>query len=114
MEKTSTKKIKKTVEKKVEIKTSKPVVKTAAKSEKKMRKTIVGMVVSTKMEKTVVVSYTRKVAHKKYGKLIKITKKIKADTNGIEISLGDIVKIEQTRPISKDKYFKVISKEGKK
>ena len=79
------------------------------KNDQKLAKVITGTVVSTKMAKTVVVSYTRKVAHKKYGKLIKVTKRIKADTNGMEISLGDTVKIEQTKPMSKDKFFKVIA-----
>ncbi len=78
------------------------------KADQKLSKIIAGTVVSTKMEKTVVVSYTRKVAHKKYGKLIKVTKRIKADTNGIEVSLGDSVKIQQTKPMSKGKFFKVI------
>lgn len=111
MDKTKVKKTIKKVEEKVKTVVPKVEKNNAdmEKTTKKMRKTIIGTVVSTKMEKTVVVSYTRKVAHKKYGKLIKVTKKIKADTNGMEIGLGDTVKIEQTRPISKDKYFKVIA-----
>lgn len=115
MDKTKVKKTIKKLEEKVKVTVPKEKKKVSnmEKTSKKMRKTIVGTVVSTKMDKTVVVSYTRKVAHKKYGKLIKVTKKIKADTNGMEIILGDTVKIEQTRPISKDKYFKVISKEEK-
>ena len=115
MDKTKVKKTRSAGQAKKEtVKVLKPAVKSVVKPDKKMRKTIVGTVVSIKMEKTVVVAYTRKVAHKKYGKLLKVTKKIKADTNGMEISLGDTVKIEQTRPISKDKYFKVIKKEENK
>ncbi|MDO8269784.1 MAG: 30S ribosomal protein S17 [Candidatus Levybacteria bacterium] len=77
----------------------------------KKNKTLKGTVVSTKMQNTVVVAIERKVAHKLYRKLIKVTKKIKADTNNMEVKEGDIVIIEQTRPISKDKNFKVIKKE---
>jgi small subunit ribosomal protein S17 len=75
------------------------------------KRTMTGTVVSTKMQKTVVVAIERKVAHKLYGKLIKVTKKIKADTNGMEIKEGDTVKIQLTRPMSKDKNYKVISKD---
>ena len=79
--------------------------------ENKNNRTMTGTVVSTKMQGTVVVSIERKVAHKLYGKLIKVTKRIKADKNGMEVSEGEVVVIEQTRPISKDKNFKVIKKE---
>lgn len=80
-------------------------------TEKKSNKTLKGIVVSTKMQNTVVVSIERKVAHKLYGKLIKVTKRLKADKNGMEVVEGDTVVIEQTRPMSKDKNFKVIKKE---
>lgn len=106
MEKT-TKTIKKAVIKK---EVSKPVVKVDA----KMKKVLSGTVVSIKMKNTVVVAIERKVAHKLYRKLIKVTKRIKADTNGMDIKLGEVVKIEQTRPMSKDKNFKVIKKEEAK
>lgn len=106
MEKT-TKTIKKVAIKK---EVSKPVVKVHA----KMKKILSGTVVSIKMKNTVVVAIERKVAHKLYGKLIKVTKRLKADTNGMDIKLGEVVKIEQTRPLSKDKNFKVIKKEGSK
>jgi small subunit ribosomal protein S17 len=72
-----------------------------------------GTVVSTKMQKTVVVAIERKVAHKLYGKLIKVTKRLKVDTNGMDLSEGDTVKIQKTRPLSKDKNYKVVSKEAK-
>lgn len=92
----------------------KEVVKTENKSMEKKNRTITGNVVSTLMQKTVVVSYTRKVPHKRYGKLMKVTKRIKADTNGMELTLGDLVTIEQTKPISKGKFFKVIRREEDK
>lgn len=67
-----------------------------------------GIVVSDKMDKTIVVEVTRFVEHKKYGKRIKKTKKYKAhDENNIK-KVGDIVEIEEVRPISKDKHFKII------
>lgn len=103
------------------VKTTKKVEATAStpKEKKVMDKkitngarTMTGTVVSAKMQNTVVVSIERKVAHKLYGKLIKVSKKIKADTNGMEIAEGEVVVIQQTRPISKDKNFKVIRKEG--
>lgn len=85
-----------------------PAIKEKQVMEKKGNRTMTGTVVSTKMQGTVVVSIERKVAHKLYGKLIKVTKKIKADKNGIDVKEGDVVVIEQTRPVSKDKNFKVI------
>ncbi len=101
---------------KVEIKeVTKPEVSVTKKTmNNNKRKTLTGTVVSTKMTKTVVVAIERKVAHKKYGKLIKVTKRLKADTNGMEIKENDIVVIEQTRPMSKDKNFKVVRKEEAK
>jgi small subunit ribosomal protein S17 len=88
-------------------KVAKPVVKVM--EEKEIQKRVMkGTVVSTKMQKTVVVAIERKVAHKLYGKLIKVTKRIKADTNGMEIKEGDTVKIQLTRPLSKSKNYKVI------
>jgi len=72
-----------------------------------MKKIIKGKVVSIKMQNTVVVEVVRKVPHPLYKKLLKRSKKHKADVNGLSINLGDTVKIVQTRPISKDKHFKV-------
>lgn len=99
--------------KKVEEKKTEKIVK--KESTKKMEKVntnkiMTGNVVSVKMQNTVVVAIERKVPHKIYKKLIKVTKRIKADTNGMELSEGDNVVIEMTRPISKDKFFKVIKK----
>jgi len=103
-------------EKKIKNQKSKVEKKTVSKKSevKKNIKTITGTVASVKMKNTVVISVTRKVPHKRYGKLMKVTKRIKADTNGIQISEGDLVTIEQTRPISRDKFFKVIKREEKK
>ncbi len=108
-------KAKKAITKKAEAKA--PAVKEKKimeKNEKKGNRTMTGTVVSTKMQGTVVVSIERKVAHKLYGKLIKVTKKIKADKNGMDVKEGDVVVIEMTRPISKDKNFKVISTDTSK
>jgi len=78
----------------------------------KIKRTITGNVVSVKMKNTVVVAVERKVAHKRYGKLLKVTKRFNVDTNGMEVQEGDVVKIEQTRPMSKTKFFKLVSKGG--
>lgn len=99
--------------KKVEKKKTEKVVK--KENTKKMEKVdtnkiMTGKVVSVKMQNTVVVAIERKVPHKIYKKLIKVTKRIKADTNGIDLLEGDNVVIEMTRPISKEKFFKVIKK----
>lgn len=70
-----------------------------------MKKTLEGKIVSLKMNKTAVVEITRKTAHPLYGKLLKRSKKIKADTGNLDLSVGQKVKISQTRPISKEKFF---------
>lgn len=72
------------------------------------KKQLIGKIVSVKMNKTVLVEIVRKIKHPIYGKIIKRTNKLKADTNNIELGIGQFVKIEQTRPLSKDKNFKVI------
>ena len=75
------------------------------KKTKKTNKTLKGIVVSDKMDKTVVVSVGRFIEHPKYGKRIKSTKKYKAhDENNVK-KVGDMVEIEEVRPISKDKHF---------
>lgn len=107
-EKVKAKSLKKDAKSEVKPMAKETVKKTEVKNTNKIMK---GTVVSTKMQNTVVVAIERKVAHKLYGKLIKVTKRIKADTNGISVSEGDFVVIEQTKPISKDKNFKVIRKE---
>ena len=78
------------------------------------KKTFIGKVVSDKMAKTVVVSIERLIRHPVYKKTLKRSGRIKADTNSMEVKTGQFVKIEQTRPMSRDKNFKVIEivKEG--
>lgn len=67
-----------------------------------------GIVVSTKMNNTVVVEVFRKTPHPLYKKLIKRSRKFKADNVGFEnLQLGSRVKITETKPFSKDKYFKI-------
>lgn len=75
----------------------------------KTNKILKGIVTSDKMDKTIVVEVTRFVEHKKYGKFIKKTKKYKAHDETNSKKVGDTVEIEETRPISKDKKFKVIA-----
>lgn len=68
-----------------------------------------GLVVSTKMNKTIVVEITRRTPHPLYKKLIKRSQKFNVDNSGFEsVTVGDSVKIVETRPISKNKYFKVM------
>ena len=74
------------------------------------RKKLTGKVVSDKMDKTVVVNTSRYVAHKKYGKYFKIDKKYKAHDENNEYKIGDMVIIEECRPLSKDKTFTVLGK----
>ena len=74
----------------------------------KSNKILKGVVVSDKMDKTVVVLVTRYVEHKKYGKRIKKMKKYKVHDENNSKKIGDIVEIEETKPMSKEKHFKVI------
>jgi len=71
-------------------------------------KILKGVVVSDKMDKTVVVLVNSLVKHPKYKKYIKISKKYKAHDPEKKYKVGDRVIIEETRPISKDKHFKVL------
>jgi small subunit ribosomal protein S17 len=71
-------------------------------------KTLKGVVVSNKMDKTIVVSVSRFVKHPLYGKFYKVSKKYKAHDEGNVYKTGDKVEIVETRPISKDKRFKVV------
>jgi small subunit ribosomal protein S17 len=72
------------------------------------RKTRMGTVVSNKMEKTVVVAVERLVQHSLYSKSVRQTEKFKAHDENNESSVGDKVKIMETRPISKDKRWRVV------
>ena len=72
------------------------------------RKTRVGKVVSDKMDKTVVVIVEDRVAHPVYKKIIKRTYRLKAHDEMNECGVGDIVKVMETRPLSKDKRWRVV------
>jgi small subunit ribosomal protein S17 len=74
----------------------------------KNRKQIVGRVVSNKMSKTIVVEIERMLMHSLYKKSVKRTKKVKSHDEKNECSVGDLVRIEETRPLSKDKRFRLI------
>jgi small subunit ribosomal protein S17 len=76
-------------------------------TEQKKKKVFKGKVVSDKMDKTVVVLVERYVKHQKYGKFMNLTKRYKAHDETNAFKVGDVVEIEETRPISKDKTFKV-------
>lgn len=69
-----------------------------------------GVVVSDKMQKTIVVSIVRLKKHPKYKKYFKVTKKFKVHDENNEYHIGDRILIEETRPISKDKRWRVIGK----
>ncbi len=73
-----------------------------------LRKERIGIVVSNKMDKTIVVAVERKQRHPKYGKFIKLTKKFYAHDEKNECSEGDIVKIMETRPLSKLKRWRLV------
>ena len=77
-------------------------------TERNARKTRVGMVVSDKMTKTVVVSIERRVQHPVYGKMVRRTKKLKAHDEENAAKTGDTVRIMETRPLSKDKRWRVV------
>ena len=76
--------------------------------ERNLRKTRVGMVESDKMDKTVVVAIQDNVKHPKYGKVIKRTVKFKAHDENNECAVGDKVSIMETRPLSKEKRWRVV------
>lgn len=81
-------------------------------SERGIRKTLQGVVVSDKMDKTVVVKVDRTVRHPVYLKTIKKSAKYKAHDEGNTCHLGDKVVIEESRPLSRDKRWKVKGKVG--
>ena len=78
-------------------------------SARPMRKTRVGMVVSDKMDKTIVVSIEDNVVHPMYGKVIKRTKKIHAHDEENTAGVGDRVEVMETRPLSKTKRWRVVT-----
>lgn len=79
-----------------------------------MGKILSGTVVSNKMKNTAVVVVGRVVTHPLYGKKLKKTTRFNVDTKNISVDIGDVVKIEETKKLSKTKYFKVIKKEDKR
>jgi small subunit ribosomal protein S17 len=80
----------------------------SATSERTTRKTRVGLVVSDKMDKTVVVAIERRVPHPVYGKMVTRTTRLKAHDEQNSAKAGDTVRIMETRPLSKDKRWRVV------
>ena len=76
--------------------------------ERNLRKTRTGKVVSDKMDKTVVVAIEDHVKHPLYGKIVKRTYKLKAHDDKNECGIGDTVKVMETRPLSKDKRWRLV------
>lgn len=76
--------------------------------ERKLRKTRIGLVVSDKMDKSIVVAVERKVKHPMYGKFIKTTSKFKAHDENNTCGIGDKVLIMETRPLSKTKNWRLV------
>ncbi len=72
------------------------------------RKQFTGVVISDKMQKTRIVKIMRLSKHRKYGKIIKRYNKYKAHDEKNTAKIGDTVRIEETRPLSKDKHFRII------
>ena len=78
-------------------------------TERNRRKTMVGIVTSDKMDKTIVVTVEDFVAHSLYGKAVKRSKKVKAHDENNECQIGDKVRIMETRPLSKDKRWRLVN-----
>ena len=76
--------------------------------ERNLRKTRVGKVVSDKMDKTIVVAIEDNVKHPLYKKIVKRTYKLKAHDENNECNIGDRVKVMETRPLSKDKRWRLV------
>ena len=76
--------------------------------ERNLRKTRVGKVVSDKMDKTIVVAVEDHVKHPLYNKIVKRTYKLKAHDENNECKVGDTVKVMETRPLSKDKRWRLV------
>jgi small subunit ribosomal protein S17 len=73
-----------------------------------LRKERIGIVTSDKMEKSIVVAVERKVKHPKYGKFVKKTTKFVAHDETNDCNIGDVVKIMETRPLSKNKNWRLV------
>ena len=76
--------------------------------ERNLRKTRVGLVTSDKMDKTIVVAIEDNVKHPLYKKIVKRTYKLKAHDENNECNIGDRVKVMETRPLSKDKRWRLV------
>ena len=76
--------------------------------ERNLRKERIGVVVSNKMEKSIVVMVERKVKHPKYGKFVKKSTKFMAHDEKNECNIGDTVRIMETRPLSKNKCWRLV------
>ena len=81
--------------------------------ERNLRKTRTGKVVSDKMDKTIVVAVEDHVKHPLYKKIVKRTYKLKAHDENNECKIGDTVKVMETRPLSKDKRWRLVEIMGK-
>lgn len=84
------------------------MTKTETSQERASRKTRTGLVVSDKMQKTVVVAIERRVPHPLYSKMITRTKRVKAHDEENSAKTGDTVRIVETKPLSKDKRWRVV------
>ena len=76
--------------------------------ERNLRKTLVGKVVSDKMDKTIVVAIQDNVRHPLYNKIVKKTYKLKAHDEKNDAKIGDTVRVMETRPLSKDKRWRLV------
>ena len=76
--------------------------------ERNLRKTRTGKVVSNKMDKTIVVAIENHVKHPLYNKVVKRTYKLKAHDENNDCNIGDTVKVMETRPLSKDKRWRLV------
>ena len=77
-------------------------------TERNMRKTAIGRVASDKMDKTIVVVIEDSVKHKLYNKVVKRSRRLKAHDENNEAHVGDRVKVMETRPLSKDKRYRLV------
>ena len=80
-----------------------------AQTERNLRKTRIGRVVSDKMDKTIVVAVENRIRHPKIGKIVKRTYKLKAHDAENACAIGDRVRVMETRPISKEKRWRLIT-----
>ena len=77
-------------------------------TKRRLRKSKIGAVVSSKMDKSITVSVERKVKHPVYGKVVRMTTKLTAHDEKNECNEGDIVKVMETRPLSKNKRWRLV------